>query len=303
MNSVQVKCFLKLGENKSFTKTAEELYLSQSTVSKNIKSLEREIGVSLVIRNRASVKLSKEGEYFWNQLKLIDKDLQKAIKKIQPTKVTKQVKLNIGYTSLTFEKEFLAVFLKLIQNSNRSIHLKRISLSRDTNLAKELENKSIDFMIFQSDYFNNKTNFSFTPFFKGGFSVVMKKEDPLSEFEKIEISRLNGRKIYFWESKNVLTSVKKLKEKIYQQCPDSTLVETDQASLVEILVDSGSNEVGIVPSFVYNKYNDSVYFRFLDYPEMLEYGVGYLTEYKKSSYYKNIIHLLKKAAIETHNKW
>ena len=40
MNSNQIRCFLSVGKTLSFTQSAQELFLSQSTISKNIKNLE-----------------------------------------------------------------------------------------------------------------------------------------------------------------------------------------------------------------------------------------------------------------------
>lgn len=51
----------KIVELKSFTKAAEELGYTQSSVSQMIASLENELSIKLLIRSRAGVKLTMEG--------------------------------------------------------------------------------------------------------------------------------------------------------------------------------------------------------------------------------------------------
>ncbi len=62
MNFRQLETFLVLYKNKSFSKTAKQLYLTQPTISSNISSLEKELGVRLFTRNTKEVELTKDGE-------------------------------------------------------------------------------------------------------------------------------------------------------------------------------------------------------------------------------------------------
>lgn len=64
MNSEQLKTFVSLLTTGNFTKTAEELYISQSSVSKRIQELEREVGQSLFERYRSGLKLTNAGIVF-----------------------------------------------------------------------------------------------------------------------------------------------------------------------------------------------------------------------------------------------
>ncbi len=62
MNSLQIECYLALAEHGSFSKTAEKMYLAQSTLSKYIMSLENELELTLVDRSRKKISLTPEGE-------------------------------------------------------------------------------------------------------------------------------------------------------------------------------------------------------------------------------------------------
>lgn len=64
MNIDKLKTFLVLTECKSFSKAAEMLYCSQPAISKQIESLENELGVPLFNRVRNKISLTIQGEYF-----------------------------------------------------------------------------------------------------------------------------------------------------------------------------------------------------------------------------------------------
>ncbi len=63
MTDTQILCFLKTADTLSFTKAAEELFLSQQAVSKYVSLLENELGIRLMERAPA-ISLTEAGEYY-----------------------------------------------------------------------------------------------------------------------------------------------------------------------------------------------------------------------------------------------
>ena len=60
----QLEFFMLIEKYKSFSRAAEENYLSQSTISKKIKALEKELGVELFIRAARNTELTDAGKEF-----------------------------------------------------------------------------------------------------------------------------------------------------------------------------------------------------------------------------------------------
>jgi len=56
-----LKYFLAVAREQSFSVAAERLYLSQPTLSRQIKELEDELGTQLLIRSSKGVTLTEEG--------------------------------------------------------------------------------------------------------------------------------------------------------------------------------------------------------------------------------------------------
>lgn len=79
MNLENLETFLTIVKTESISKTAEKLFLSQSTISHRLKSLEKELDTKLIQRNRGERKISLtiEGKEFINLAKkwlILDKE-------------------------------------------------------------------------------------------------------------------------------------------------------------------------------------------------------------------------------------
>ena len=70
MTIQDITCFLKLAETLNYTKTAEELFISQPAVTRHINSLEDELGVKLFDRSvKRNITLTEAGKIYFDGLK------------------------------------------------------------------------------------------------------------------------------------------------------------------------------------------------------------------------------------------
>ena len=60
----QLKYFVKSAEYLNFSEAAKHLYITQSTLSQQIKQLEFELGFTLFLRNSRHISLTEAGEEF-----------------------------------------------------------------------------------------------------------------------------------------------------------------------------------------------------------------------------------------------
>lgn len=67
----QIKYFTAVVNCKSFTEAAEQCYITQSAISQQIKSLERELGVQLIQRGNRKFCLTPAGEFFYRNCLLL----------------------------------------------------------------------------------------------------------------------------------------------------------------------------------------------------------------------------------------
>ena len=66
MNLKQLKIFCKIIEQKSFSRAAREVYLSQPTLTEHIKSLEAELNLKILDRLGREVVPTKAGEMLYH---------------------------------------------------------------------------------------------------------------------------------------------------------------------------------------------------------------------------------------------
>ena len=85
MDSLQIACFMAVAKTNSFSKAAKLLYKSQPVVSRQVISLENELGVKLFIRSARSVNLTEAGSIFKNRIEKISSDYSNLLETIRST--------------------------------------------------------------------------------------------------------------------------------------------------------------------------------------------------------------------------
>ena len=71
MDITKLEYFTAAAECGSFSETARRMYTSQPNISRQISSLEKEVGAKLFFRDNQSVRLTRAGEYLYGQTKNI----------------------------------------------------------------------------------------------------------------------------------------------------------------------------------------------------------------------------------------
>ena len=83
MNTTQIRCFLAVAETLNFTKAANQLFITQPGLSRQIVSLERELNTLLFIRDKHSVRLTPAAAILAKELSGFEGHLEEVIRKVQ----------------------------------------------------------------------------------------------------------------------------------------------------------------------------------------------------------------------------
>lgn len=92
----QLQYFLEVARTLNFSKAADNLFVSQSTLSKAISMLEAELGAILFLRDRHKVSLTPAGAVLATNLPRLQEDLSKTIDLVQEVKEGMRGRLAIG---------------------------------------------------------------------------------------------------------------------------------------------------------------------------------------------------------------
>ena len=98
MNINQLKYFIAVAEYKSFTKAANQYYISQTAITQQIHALEEQMNVSLIDRSCRPIALTPAGNVFLLEAKAIVERMNHALTKVQDATTGVGGILRIGYT-------------------------------------------------------------------------------------------------------------------------------------------------------------------------------------------------------------
>lgn len=172
MDLHQLYIFTKVVEQKSFSKAAEALYLSQSTVSSHIQSLEKNLGVTLFDRVGRENTLTPYGErlYFWAQKLLQLKD--QALLDIKQSAENLAGVIRIGVSSVPGQ----FIVPKMIKDFRSHYSQVTFSINQwpSKTVAERVLNGTVDIGVLGEKYENEKLHYY--PLLKEKLVLLASKE-------------------------------------------------------------------------------------------------------------------------------
>ena len=96
MDTQDIQLLMTLHRTSNITRTAEELYTTQSSVSKRIRQLEKELGIILVLRSRLGIQFTPAGEIVLRHIRAITRELTSMNQELNDTQGIISGTLRIG---------------------------------------------------------------------------------------------------------------------------------------------------------------------------------------------------------------
>lgn len=145
MSIQRLPVFLSAAENLNFTRAAEELCISQTAVSQQIKLLEDELGYALFVRGKRGVNLTPAGKQFYKQCKQIVIQYNNAAAQGKKIALGSATDLRIGYAG-AYE---LWTIVSQIRKYHRMYPEAKLefSLGSNRNLMDDLANGQLDMAV------------------------------------------------------------------------------------------------------------------------------------------------------------
>ena len=151
------KFFYAVAEYKSFSKAAENLYISQPAISHAIKELEEQLNTKLFIRNNKSVALTEDGEKLLFYIKNAFENILmgERVLKEKEDDLTGIIRIGIySHVSLFMLPKVMHKF------SEKYPHAKfYIYSTSNMEMLEKLRNKELDFVVLQYPIFLNEHTF------------------------------------------------------------------------------------------------------------------------------------------------
>lgn len=188
MNIEDIREFYVLSVTNSFSETAEQLFTTQSSISKHLKRQEDEIGTPLFTRTSRKVKLNEAGKVFFTYaekfLSLQDELVQAMSEHVSPSLST----LNIAvFSSMSlyeipelitaFHQEYPFVSTRLIE-------------ARVDNMISMLMDGTCNVAFFREGSSIPLDSIEKIPFYTDKVTAVMAKGHPYEAFDTIPLKKL-----------------------------------------------------------------------------------------------------------------
>ncbi|MBE0651690.1 MAG: LysR family transcriptional regulator [Bacteroidales bacterium] len=177
MFDFRLKVFYTAARHASFSKAAEELFITQPAVSKHIQGLEQHFKAKLFLRQGNKVSLTSEGELLYRY----SSDIFSMYKKMQYD-MDRLGNRNSGHirlgASTTLTQYVLPNLLNQFHNEFPEIKLEILNENTD-KVETALISKEIDLGIIEGR--NKKREIKYTPFLKDELVLVTRKDNPLAK--------------------------------------------------------------------------------------------------------------------------
>ncbi len=176
--------FSTVVKNKSFSKAAAALFMTQPGVSSHVAQLEAQVGVSLITREAGRFTLTKEGRTVYRYAERIETMARELEDKLRALRNDKNPSLRIG-TTINYARTIMPYLLSSFQKSAPDIRIKLDAGSSD-KIEKTIISGQNDVVIVAKPRVVNKIQS--TPFFREELVLIVSGDHPLAAHPTVSLS-------------------------------------------------------------------------------------------------------------------
>ncbi|WP_124098182.1 LysR family transcriptional regulator [Ruminococcus sp. Marseille-P6503] len=184
-----LRYFLEIARQGNMSRAAETLHVTQPTLSKQMKDLERELGKKLFRRGSSSMNLTDEGMLLRKRAEDILEMVDKTADEFHSLDNITGGEVHIGCAE-SYQIKYIAQAIKVFKKRYPLFRYHLIS-GNTKQVAERLDRGLIDFAVIAEPPNLSKYNYLELPG-ANTWGVVMKRDDVLSKKEKICADDLTG---------------------------------------------------------------------------------------------------------------
>ena len=180
----QLRILKAIAVEKNFTKAAKELYLSQPSLSKQIKILEKNLDILLINRENNKISLTESGQVFLEYAERILALCEESCRTLIDIKNGERGNLTVG-ASQTIGTYLMPRILALFAQTYPQINLK-VEVNSTRIITKDVRNREIDIAIVGGEIPTEfKANLKIENFVEDTFRLIIPKSHPFAKKKSI----------------------------------------------------------------------------------------------------------------------
>ena len=224
----RIQTFLEVANCLSFASAARNLYISQQAVTKQIASLEQELGLRLFYRTTRQVTLTPAGSLLRDSFTQINRQIRSDIRKARELSSSGKSLLRVGFLSSLSRKDIILPITDFLMQHCPELALD-IRLLDFVALRNQLLDQRLDLCITTSNDWRFWPGIHTTVLQQKQFQVVYSARHPLAKKETISLPDLAAHTQLTLPNDNMLSGIEHWGRKIpfskAVACPDiSTLM-------------------------------------------------------------------------------
>lgn len=184
-----LRYFLETAREGNMTRAAQRLFISQPTMSKQLKELEKELGTKLFVRNNYSIRLTEAGMLLRERAEDIVSLVDKTEAEFKALEEINSGEIYVGAP----ESESMRLFAEVVCRLQQTYPKIRCNIYSGNvqDVCEKLDKGLLDFAIVMN--YVDLMKYNYLPMStKDKWGVVMRQDDPLAEKESFSVSDLKG---------------------------------------------------------------------------------------------------------------
>ena len=187
--------FILLAEEKSFSRVAEKIKITQSALSQQITQLEIHFNCKVIDRSTRSFKLTKQGEILLKHAKEIVSSFDETTREI--SNLSKELVGTIKISASTIPgNHILPKFIAAFKNKNENV-IFNIQIKNSRESLADLKNELVDFASVGSFMKEDTTIFDYFPIYSERLVFICSPEHELVKTKKGNVEFKDMRKFPF----------------------------------------------------------------------------------------------------------
>lgn len=250
MNLNHLSYFRVLAQLEHYTKAANELSITQPSLSHAMAALEKELGAYLFEKDGRNIKLTKYGKIYFEYVDRALNELDKGERKIKELTNVSTGSVELGYI-YTLGPKFVPTLIKEFSSDEKNKEIKFLLGQGTTkNLIEDLKEEKYD-IVFCS-HMEGETEVDFTPIANEELVLIVSNEHPLAKEEEIDLSKVSEYPFIFFSKKS---GIRKLIENLFYEVNvnPNIICEVEENNAVAGLVEINYG-IAVVPKISSLKY-------------------------------------------------
>ncbi|MDO5139787.1 MAG: LysR family transcriptional regulator [Oscillospiraceae bacterium] len=225
----QLSYFRAVARTENYRAAAEELYISQPSLSRSMDSLEKELGVILFEKCGRGITLTKSGRLFLEYADRILEECDIAVYKMKELSTTGG-RIDIGYVfplANYYIPKKVRKFLELPENKNVTFGFMQ---NRSSSIIRDVKKGILD--VGFCAYTESQEELEFVPLLKQEMVIITHLNHPLALHGKLSIKELENYPVIGYERISALGGYTNrlyrnlgLKPDIVCECPDENSIQ------------------------------------------------------------------------------